>query len=102
MISYLDPSVLLFQRLIFRRTGKGDYRISLGDRFVGEVKLVRIATMEGAWIWSLVGPCLPDKLQPSHGESDTLTSARAELLAKLLTWLNWAKAEGYPALWDEP
>ena len=96
---YLDPTSLEGQPLILHSIGDADFAVRVADHAAGRIMAKPISGGRRVWFWTLTGPSLPTDLQPSHGEAETLLTAKAALRAKFNAWMAWAKARGHPVLW---
>lgn len=92
MPHYVDPAGFERQPLILKRHAEGDYAVIVRDMVAGRIMAQDRSGGRRIWFWTVTGPYLPDQLQPSNGEADSLDGARAAFRAKFDRWLAWAVA----------
>lgn len=100
MPHYVDPASFEGQPLILKRYAEGDYGVVVRDLVAGRIMHQPRSFGQKVWFWTVTGPYLPDQLQPSNGEADSLDDAKAAFRAKFNRWLAWAVPLKHMVVWN--
>lgn len=96
----IDPKTLVGQQLRLRKTAEADYTVRVADLAAGRIMRKPVAGGSTVWLWTVTGPYVPPKLQPSHGDAESLDAAKEAFKVKFRAWLLWANSRSGEATWN--
>lgn len=100
MPHYVDPASFEGEPLFLKRQAEGDYAVIVRDMVAGRIMHQPRSFGQKVWFWTVTGPYLPEQLQPSNGEADSLDKAKATFRAKFDRWLAWASRLQHQVVWN--
>ncbi len=87
------------QDLTLKRIGQDDFAVLADNRSAGRIMRKPKAFGASVWFWSVTGPFVPASLHPSHGEAESLETAKVEFRTKWEQLREWSTREGKPLHW---
>jgi hypothetical protein len=89
----VDPARFTDKTFMRRATWEdavNDCRVMIDGLTAGRIRLSEFAESVTRWTWIITGPYIPPKLEPSHGDEDTLEAAQEAFKVKFWQWHRWA------------
>lgn len=96
---YLDPASLS-RLLVPRRSGPGDYAVSLGDMPFGRITRRSLSGGRQSWHWTITGPRIQPGLMTGQGDAVSFEAAEAAMRRAFEVWLAWADGQEAPVAWE--